>query len=325
MAWKLIRKLGGALGGLAPKVYARTGFRDKTLWDWLGLLFIPATLAGAVLLFDRLERNADSRLEHQRLENEQALEEQRLSNQQAIAADRFQANAFQSYLDEMTELLLEKGLRRSGDESEVRTIAKTRTLALARQLDADFGRRRGLLLQFLHDSGLITSGSPVLTLDRADLSGASLTSADLSQADLKGSNLSGASMLGANLTDADLSQALLPKARMAGADLIGASLRRANLSEAVLTFAHFAGADLRGIDLSRANLNFADLTGADLRPAPLPQARLTTRASVLRSDLRNANLSSADLTDAHLDRARLDGAIFCRTTMPDGSENNSGC
>ena len=42
-------------------------------------------------------------------------------------------------------------------------------------------------------------------------------------------------------------------------------------------------------------------------------------------NLTNANLTDANFSFADIEDAILDGAIFCRTTMPDGTENNSGC
>ncbi|MHC8497445.1 MAG: pentapeptide repeat-containing protein [Actinomycetes bacterium] len=41
--------------------------------------------------------------------------------------------------------------------------------------------------------------------------------------------------------------------------------------------------------------------------------------------LTDANLTGANLTNANLYYADLTGTVFCRTTMPDGSINNSGC
>ena len=46
--------------------------------------------------------------------------------------------------------------------------------------------------------------------------------------------------------------------------------------------------------------------------------------------LRNANLKGAVLVEANLKGATLEGAKledakFCKTTMPDGAVNNSGC
>ena len=64
-----------------------------------------------------------------------------------------------------------------------------------------------------------------------------------------------------------------------------------------------------GCDLTGANLAGANLTGAKLAGANLSGTHLTA-----------TNLSGADLSGA-----RLSGAVFCKTTMPDGTVNNSIC
>jgi len=40
----------------------------------------------------------------------------------------------------------------------------------------------------------------------------------------------------------------------------------------------------------------------------------------VKCELGGADLEGVDLTEANLTRA-----IFCKTKMPDGTENNSGC
>jgi large-conductance mechanosensitive channel len=74
----------------------------KTLWDWLQLLIIPLALAIIEILFNRAERK----------------------NEQTIASDNQQEAALQGYINEMSELLLEKLLRKSKEGDEVRTIAR---------------------------------------------------------------------------------------------------------------------------------------------------------------------------------------------------------
>ena len=93
----------------------------------------------------------------------------------------------------------------------------------------------------------------------------------------------------------------------------------------------------RGPDLSYANLPGIDLTGAriltaaNLRGANLSGANLTG-ATLTGADLTGANLTNADLTATNLTDAKtffiptsVKGAKFCRTIMPNGSVNNSGC
>jgi hypothetical protein len=72
----------------------------------------------------------------------------------------------------------------------------------------------------------------------------------------------------------------------------------------------FRGLAAQASNLSQANFTLADLSGANLRAA----------------NLRGACLVGADLMSAIVDEStRFTGAIFCQTTMPDGSVNNSGC
>jgi len=68
--------------------------------------------------------------------------------------------------------------------------------------------------------------------------------------------------------------------------------------------------DCTGCNLSRANLRGADLSGVNL-----------TRANLSGSCLVNANLKGAIVAGS----TNLYDAIFCNTTMPNGSINNSGC
>jgi uncharacterized protein YjbI with pentapeptide repeats len=67
--------------------------------------------------------------------------------------------------------------------------------------------------------------------------------------------------------------------------------------------------------LWNANLSGAYLTGADLIGGNLTGAYLTD------TDLTKANLEGAE----NFNTADTTGTRFCRTIMPDGSTNNSGC
>ena len=108
--------------------------------------------------------------------------------------------------------------------------------------------RKGTVVQFLWESGLISNASAIVDLRgawlrEADLSGAMLNDADLSRADLADADLSWASLIGGNLSNTDL----------AGASFIGASLGDAYLGEANLR-----GAYMSGCYMSRAYLEDAN-------------------------------------------------------------------
>jgi Pentapeptide repeats (8 copies) len=71
--------------------------------------------------------------------------------------------------------------------------------------------------------------------------------------------------------------------------------------------------------LSKRNLSSSFFRGSSFAGSNLTQAKLSG------ANLSKTCLVDADLTGADLTGANTLGAIFCRTTMPDGSVNNSGC
>jgi len=245
-----------------------TGLSGHNLWDWIELLIVPLGLALVALLFNSW-----------RSAREQQQEAERAAHEQEQAAENQREQALRDYLDAMTGLMLEHHLQTAGSDDAVRTVARTRTLALLPRLDRE---RKGLVLQFLYDANLIGADRGVLDLGRADLSGADLHAADLIAADLHAADLSGANLSGANLS---------------GADLRSAHLNGANLRSAHLNGAWLSGANLSGADLHRAWLSDANLSGADLRSADLSSAWLSD-ADLRSADLRGANLSETKLGEA---------------------------
>lgn len=341
----------GIIGGYLFN-WTWTGLSQKTLWDWLQLLIIPAVLAVGGYLFNF----AASRTERE------------------IASDKQSEDALQAYIDKISELLLEKHLRQSQPEDEVRNIARVRTLTVLPRLDHG---RKGSVLRFLYDSGLITSGKTIIDLGgvtlssdesgrrnlesgRADLSGArlnysflrganlgrvDLTGANLSRADLRGADLSfatlsRATLRGATIREADLGRADLDEADLSEADLKGANLSGADLEGANLAGANLTGAFLSAADLTRVNLTGANLSGAFLNKADLfSESHVRERPFVSRADLRGTDLHiGANLTGAFLNAADLTGADLtgARVTqqqwekakslqgaiMPDGSKHS---
>lgn len=264
-----------------------TGLPKRTLWDWLDLLIVPFVLALGGYMFTRAENR-----------RAQDLADQRAETDRQIAAQGRQDDLLRAYLDQVGELLLdgERPLLDSDEGDEVRTLARARTLTVLRGLD---GERRGRVVQFLHESGLIDNDRPVISLAGSDLSGALLSYAYLEQTSLSGANLSGANLSGTHLKHADLS----------GANLSGASLTYADLSEANLSRAH-----LRNTDLSYADLIKADLTRANYFLLHTPAAR------PIGADLSEptlTNLSGANLDEATLNETVLNGADLSGANVTD--------
>jgi hypothetical protein len=241
-------------------------FGGQTVWDWLHLLSalaIPVVLAVAGLWFTA-----------QLDERQRSIENQRAQAERELAEQRAQDEALQAYLNQMSQLILDRKLLEAaqGDPfhaDPVYTLAQARTSTVILRLDAEHNTR---VIRFLSDSGLAwskassgsatawaiaeNSGGPRdappasvnlltgITLNRADLSGADLSWADLRQANLRGADLSEANLRGADLSGIGSS-----------GDWI--------LDNVDLSYADLQGADLSGADLSYADFQRADLSGAE--------------------------------------------------------------
>jgi len=195
-----------------------------TVRDWLQLLIVPLALVLIGFLFTMQQ---DAR--QQQTEDQRAQAERRLAEQSA------QDEALQAYLDQLSDLLLEKDLRNSEEGSEVRTLARARTATVIQRLDAEGNRN---VIRFLNEAGLTKNRrSSIRLLAGVDLQGAQLGGADLGSTDLSYTNLSDANLLdaklrGTDLSDADLKYAYLIEANLSNANLNGADLIEANLSNA---------------------------------------------------------------------------------------------
>ena len=264
------------------RLFDLTGFQDKKLWDFLGLLIVPIVIALAGWWLSDVSTR----------------------RQQEIEDRRAQDSLLQSYIQDMTNLLLNRGLATSKPDSLIAQVARANTLSAIPRLDS---RRNRILLRFLSDSNLLSSGSVAL-LSGAELIRADLMYADLSGAELIRADLSNANLSGASLSDANLFNALLFRANLSNANLEGANLKDAWLTDADLKDAWLNDADLRGAaigtDLSGVSLEGANLSGAYLRDA----------------DLGGANLSGAELSDANVTNNQLaQAASLVGATLPNGT------
>src|SRR5918993_998500 len=210
---------------------SRWGFRGMTVRDWLpivGALLVPVVIAlGSWGIMWQLDK-----LENQRAEAERELVEQRAQDE-----------ALRAYLDQMSQLILDRKLleveqghpvHEPGDP--VHTLAQARTSTAILRLDAQHNES---VTHFL-----ITSSLSVRSKDSARLlRGSTLSHAKLSGAHLPNADLSDANLIGANLSDANLFSADLSDANLIGADLSRAVLDNANLGGAVLDNANLGGAD----------------------------------------------------------------------------------
>jgi uncharacterized protein YjbI with pentapeptide repeats len=313
------------------RVWGWTEFGKMTGRNWLQptllLLVVPLALVVNGLVFSMHQDPRQLAIEEQRNQQAQELEEQRAESERQPEEQRTQDAVLQSYLDQMSYLMLERDLRASDEGSEVRTLARARTLTVLEKLDPS---RKTLVIGYLLGTNLVRrvgKREPVLSLSGAKLGDTDLRDTDLSGANLADANLSDTALSNATLSDADLSGAQLGDADLGGADLSetdlsGADLTYANLEDATLSDADLSGATVLGTGLNAADLGDADLSGAILEDANLADA-----------NLRNANLNDAYLYDANLRNANLGGALglskwslaeassLADATMPDGMKH----
>jgi len=208
-------------------------------------------------------------------------EQQKTSAVQML--DQQRQATLNGYIDDIAALALQHNLAKSKPGDLVRAIATARTLTAVRNLDGD---RKGTLIRYLWEAGLIRGRHPVVELFHADLNGATFTSANLYQINLSPLGLSSAKLANAGLNGADLNGSVLIESDLSGADLNcfrpgsnskldacadlrGAYLMRASLAGADLRDANLAGADLKGTDLTGAKLSGADFRGAKYNSRPM--------------------------------------------------------
>ena len=293
---------------------AWTGFDGKTLWDWLKLLIIPVVLSVGVTLLKRSER-----------EVEREIEDRRARTDRHIAEERELEFALQTYLDKMTELMLQWKLRTSEAHAEAKHIGRVRTLTLLRRLD---GKRKGVVLRFLSEADLISNQATMVSLEGAELIECDVTNADITKAtrgfDLtnllpKKSSVVGELFGTVNEWIYRRSVTNATEENVFKAQLYGAVLRKVNLSKTVLAHSKFIWADLRETNFIDTDLSNADFEGADLTRVDFRGARLNG------SNLCGANLTGAKISESQLRAARsladatmIDGGIY------DGHLNLSG-
>jgi uncharacterized protein YjbI with pentapeptide repeats len=300
VARKRMRRSGSDKRTQQSKAWTRREFGGKPVWDWLQLLIVPIMLSLITVAFTWQQNERQQRVEDNRAQQAQKIESQRAEAERELAEQRAQDETLQAYLDQMSTLLLERDLRESEEDSDVRRLARARTLVVLDALGSD---RQNRVLRFLEETELIQARPPdrppVISLKYASLRDFELIGKQL----LRGTDLAQAGLSGAELSETHLEGTDLSRAHLGGADLRGA-----NLKDAKLNGAYLYGTDLRG----------ADRSGADLSDA---EGRFESGARMIRTRLDGADLGGADLTNARVTEEQLrDAESLEGATMPDGQK-----
>jgi hypothetical protein len=155
-----------AVGGVAS---SWTGFQGKTLWDLLELLIVPLVLVTIGFVFSVQQDARQTAIENRRAEQARKLADQQAEEERKIADRRTEQATLQAYLDQIGTLLLDRNLREADVDSDVRRLARGRTLVV---FDAVTAFRQVRALRFLYEAGLIQAApgkQPVISLDNTSL------------------------------------------------------------------------------------------------------------------------------------------------------------
>ncbi|MEW6030450.1 MAG: hypothetical protein AB1564_11520 [Chloroflexota bacterium] len=125
--WAIIPTSAPSWTGFGPYNETTEGPRAKTLWDWLDLLVIPLFLVIGAWLLSSIEKQSDK----------------------AIELDRQNQNILTTFINQISNLLIDQKLGTPDTNYEARIIARNFTLAAFRSLD---GNRKAEALQFLFGS-----------------------------------------------------------------------------------------------------------------------------------------------------------------------------
>ena len=178
----------------------------KSWFDWADAVATPIVVVGIAGIFTVISLRAGRRTQDER----------------ALQLDRAREETLRFYLDRIAELVLDKGLIDSDNDSPVRAIALARTHNALTRLD---GPRKGLLIKFLKESQLIRNGQAVISLALADLTNSDLSGANLRDCDFSGANLHDADFYNADFHGCDFENCVLTNQQLARCtDLAGAVL-----------------------------------------------------------------------------------------------------
>jgi uncharacterized protein YjbI with pentapeptide repeats len=213
------------------------GVANKSFWDYLELLFVPAALALGVYWLNRRQDERDQRIEDDRSRRESKAQTAQVERALEVENERAQDAAIQ-----MSQMLTDKDrpLHRAQLHDSLSMVARARTLTVLPRLDS---KRKGSVVRFLYEADLINKDRLIVTLDR---------SRDLRGADLSATYLTNSSLSRADLSEVDLRQTFMPGADLSYANLSGANLSGANLNSVNLSWSVLDGANLSGANLINA-------------------------------------------------------------------------
>lgn len=215
----------------------------KKLWDWMDLLIVPILIAITVWWLGWLDNQ----------------------NQIKIDNEKAQRESLNEFFKTISFYLLDKNLRNSKIESEIRSLARSRTIEFISRADS---KRKGAILQFLFESALINS-DPVINLN-----GVRFDNSDFKFLSLKGVKLAGIYFKNCDFSNSNFFDSNFAASDFSGSNFSLAKFDNCNIAGAKFTFAKMRGIELRNTDLSQTFIDGVDFHNADLSKSIMKKEQL---------------------------------------------------
>lgn len=320
-----------------------TGFKNKTLWDWLELFIVPASIAMLGYVFQRQQQKRTEFLSKE---------------QREIASDEAKEEVLQAYFDRLSSLLVDKNILAiankkgnkilvpgqgggSSQPTEKITaeqsallrasidIIRAQTLSILRRFQNDKNRKTSVI-RFLLEADIIKEIQlPLYDADLSDidLGNWELSNTDLNSADFRGTDLSSTDFRGATLFSSDFRNADLSNTDFSNTDLMDAIFIDTTIIQAIFTDANLNGANfhntnLIGVDFRNSNLSSTKFTNAYVSSGTLGDNDFID-TNLSGADLTYANFSGADLTFANLTNANLSDINLTNANLSDVNLTNA--
>jgi len=210
----------------------------KTLFDWLKILILPLSLGLLSWLYK---------------EDEKAKEKKKEVNKN-------KKEAYDSFVDGITNLIKDHGLSSSSPTAETRALALNKLNSALDEVDELI---KGQIIQFLYQSNLIDSNPKLILL------GANFSPVILDGIILVDSEIKGAYFQNSSIKEAKLNNACFDSCHFENSDLSNSHVVKTDFS-----YSNLKGCKLCGMDLTSVNFEGANLSNADLRDSKIKQGQL---------------------------------------------------
>jgi uncharacterized protein YjbI with pentapeptide repeats len=269
---------------------------EKTLWDWLQLLLVPIILAFGGFWLSRTENRYSLELQERREEEIREIEDKRAKE-----------SVLQSYLDQMTKLLLEHKLVETDEQAIVRKIARAWTISAFESLD---GKGRSIVFRFLYESGLLTyshNSGPILEMNGVSLSEMFTYMNNFSNINLRRSQITDSYLAEINMSKSVLTDMLFSDTRLEMCDFEDSDFTDSDLGGNLIIECNFRSTRLFKAFMTDTSIRSSDFEGAILTELTAP------RITVNETNMKGVNFHKADIEDGSFIETNLESTDFSQS------------